>query len=237
MEQRTRTLAFALAAPALAAPWIQLWGDDIGLAMLLLGLALGAAGAVLSLRFYPIRMLFSAPAGTAEEVGDELRSLLPIGAVIAGAVTASAVVAAVTGSLGGRLRPASLVAAPIVLLVSVICLLLGLCAGLILLVPLVTLVVELTSRRRADWLLVAGSVLLLLVAAFAIAISIAVPGSSTGPRPGAIGLTLVLLFTVVLPSPDDVGSLPALWTARVALLALIGAVVWVVMAQPARRRR
>lgn len=240
MDPITRTLALVLAGPALAAPWIWLWADNIDAAMLILSFPLGAAGAVLSLRFYPIRMLTRPRAGTADDIGDTLRSLLTTAAIIAGAVAASALIASVVGIATNTVDAESLAVAPFTLLLASLCLTLGLCAGFVVLLPLYSLGLELTSvlrGQRVDALLVAGSILLLLLALFATAIALAVPGAGGQPTRSGILLALFVCFTVLVPQPDDVVSVAWLWVARGALVVAVAALVWVFAAQPRRRKR
>lgn len=240
MPSVTRTLAYVLGVPALSAPWIFLWAHDTSMAVAILGVSLGASGAVLCLRVYPLRLLTSPPAGAREKLNETLFELLPIGGLIGAGVAASALLAAGIGTLTGEFDASSLLVAPGTLLIAALCLLFGFCAGFIVLLPLFTLVREVqktAAGKRVDSLLVAGSVLLLLVGVFAVAIALAVPGESThGARSGLV-LALLVFFTVLFPQPDDVASVGALWVARAALLAIIAAVIWVAAAQPRRRRR
>ena len=227
MAKRLRLIAFVVCLPALVGAWLLVDADDIGVAMAWLLIPAAAAGLVVSLRLWGVRLGDSPRMNAAWKRIFADCALIALGyLVILFASSVATQFVDADGSVFGVGVFIAFLAWGAVLLAVV--------ASFLTLLPLATLL-ALLLRRSVDAEEALAAALRLALGVFATAIVLAT-SVDTGQSPRGEAWTAIFVLITGIQSHDArIVSEPLAWIARVALAVLVGCGIALVVR--ARRRR
>jgi len=227
-----RPIAFAATVPALVGVFLMAVGDvDTGILWLLVPAL--ASGLVLSVRFHPLRL--TGDAATRRMNAAWKRTAIDIGWIGLGYLVTLLIGAVVTQFIDSDVS--ALAVAPLLAFLAATTVLLGALASFLILLPLALLVTAVRSRLRGektDAMAAAIALLLLAIVAFAVSITLATEIEGTSSR-GAVLPALLLILTGVETETAHIASHPLAWVARVTIVLIVVAIVFV--SRESRRRK